>query len=123
MVNKRSLYEVQIPPSLHSYCFPFSSLYYRVVRLPPEADSKGAVTSVCVEIEDTISPEVEDQVEESGDREGNDADEVRSMKRAKKMKNISFFFDMTRRNSESFFLLPQLCVVSQHKREGGVELS
>lgn len=93
-----------------SFFFANRSLYYRVVRLPPEADPKGPVTSVCVEIEDTVAPEVveEDAADQlapqqaiSGAEEKNaeDASAARLRKKTAKLKNVEFFFDMTRRNS------------------------
>ncbi|XP_055388785.1 uncharacterized protein LOC129617697 [Condylostylus longicornis] len=41
----------------------FPTLFYRTVRLPPESDQKGQPTSVCVEIEDTVAPEVAEEEE------------------------------------------------------------
>lgn len=71
-----------------------------MVRLPPESDQKGTPTSVCVEIEDTVAPEV---AEEEEPVLGEDGLPTKETKRATKLKNINFFFDMSRRNSESIY--------------------
>lgn len=83
----------------------FPALYYRVVRLPPEADPRGPVTSVCVEIEDTVTPEVvevdEVQATDTGSPESaaTNSEHISHLQRkATKLKNVEFFFDMTRRN-------------------------
>lgn len=87
--GKTSLINSFVNNCLPPECAPtkFPELYYRVVRLPPEADPTGPTTPVCAEIEDTIPPEM---AEEPGVEEG------QYEKTAPTLKNVQYFFNMAR---------------------------